>query len=106
MHLEYYKVIRNGNGKRPADDADVTVKYTAQMIDGTIFDSTEKRIPNSMDINLNNVIKGLKIAVPLMDEGGIYEFYVPSELAYGTDYIEVVKANSTTIWRIELVRIR
>ena len=78
-----YKVLRLGTGKSPKADSPVTVHYVGRLLDGTVFDSSRERGDSPISFALNQVISGWTEGLQLMREGGLYEFYIPSHLAYG-----------------------
>ena len=47
-----------------------------------------------------------KEGVQLMPVGSTYMFYIPSELGYGSQGTGPIPANSTLIFKIELLEIR
>lgn len=97
-----YKVIKEGTGKQPKVTDVVTVHYEGKLIDGKVFDSSyERGIP--AQFKLNEVIKGWTEGLQLMKEGGKYELYVPSELAYGDAGNPVIEPNSVLIFTVELL---
>lgn len=53
-----YKVITEGKGEKPTDKDRVTVKYEGRLIDGTVFDSSYQRDPQTTSFRVNQVIKG------------------------------------------------
>jgi FKBP-type peptidyl-prolyl cis-trans isomerase len=77
-----YKVIKQGTGPKPKASDTVTVHYEGKLIDGTVFDSSIKR-GEPIAFPLNGVIKGWTEGVQLMPVGSTYQFFIPSELAYG-----------------------
>ncbi|HFD2360785.1 TPA: macrophage infectivity potentiator Mip, partial [Legionella pneumophila] len=77
-----YKVINSGNGVKPGKSDTVTVEYTGRLIDGTVFDSTEKT-GKPATFQVSQVIPGWTEALQLMPAGSTWEIYVPSGLAYG-----------------------
>lgn len=79
-----YKVITMGTGERPKADQEVEVKYEGHLIDGTEFDSSYKRNPQTTKFKCNQVIKGWTEGLQLMPVGSKFEFYIPQELAYGS----------------------
>lgn len=77
-----YKVIEEGSGDSPSETDKVEVNYEGKLLDGTVFDSSYER-EESTTFGVNQVIKGWTEGLQLMKEGAKYEFYIPSELAYG-----------------------
>ena len=77
-----YRVIESGDGARPAAEDRVTVHYRGTLLDGTEFDSSYER-GQPVTFALNQVIPGWTEGVQLMPVGSTYEFWIPSELAYG-----------------------
>jgi FKBP-type peptidyl-prolyl cis-trans isomerase FklB len=77
-----YKVIAAGDGKSPGAADTVTVDYKGTLIDGTAFDSSDKR-GEPATFPLQGVIPGWTEALQRMKEGGHWELFVPPELAYG-----------------------
>eukprot|EP00978_Attheya_sp_CCMP212_P028705 scaffold99887_cov40-Attheya_sp.AAC.2 len=77
-----YKEIRAGEGKTPLLDSPCKCHYSGTLIDGTEFDSSYKR-GEPLTFAPNQVIKGWTESMQLMKEGGQWELYIPSELAYG-----------------------
>lgn len=78
-----YKVIKGGMGANPNATDQVKVHYVGTLPDGTKFDSSRDR-GEPATFGLNQVIKGWTEGLQLMSEGAIYEFYIPYNLAYGT----------------------
>ncbi len=103
-----YKVLKEGNGPIPADTNVVLVKYEGRLIDGTIFDSSEKSAEGKpTEIHLNQVVKGWTEALTMMPKGSEWEIYVPQELAYGErEQGDKIKPYSTLIFKIQLVDIK
>lgn len=101
-----YKVISSGEGKQPTENDTVTTHYKGTLIDGREFDSSYKRNkPASFPVK--GVIKGWTEALQLMHVGDKWQLFVPSELAYGASKrSELIDANSTLIFEIELLSIK
>ncbi|MDO4897192.1 MAG: FKBP-type peptidyl-prolyl cis-trans isomerase [Moraxella sp.] len=97
-----YKVITEGSGKKPKATDTVTVHYEGKTIDGKVFDSSYER-GEPVQFPLNQVIKGWTEGVQLMSEGGKYELYIPSELAYGEAGNPSIEPNSVLIFTVELL---
>jgi len=99
-----YKILKEGNGNKPAPTDSVNVHYRAMFIDRTVFDMSYDQGPAG--IRINEIIKGLSEGIQLMNKGAIYELYIPPELAYGDQtFANVIPAGSTLIYSIELIEI-
>jgi FKBP-type peptidyl-prolyl cis-trans isomerase len=97
-----YKVIKDGTGPQPKATDMVTVNYRGTLIDGTEFDSSYKR-GQPATFPLNGVIKGWTEGLQLMKVGSKYQFFVPSNLAYGERSVGPdIAANATLIFEVEL----
>ena len=99
-----YKVITEGKGEIPADTCKVKVNYKGTLIDGTEFDSSDKR-NEPATFRANQVIKGWTEALTMMPVGSKWELYIPQELAYGSRESGQIKPFSTLILEVELVGI-
>ncbi len=77
-----YKVIAEGQGKKPKATDKVRCHYEGTLLNGVKFDSSYDRGEPAM-FGLNQVIAGWTEGVQLMSEGSKYEFYIPYNLAYG-----------------------
>ncbi len=100
-----YKVITAGKGAKPTAEQEVTVKYEGHLIDGTEFDSSYKRNPQTTKFRCNQVIKGWTEALTMMPVGSKWEIYIPQELGYGSRPSGKIPPYSTLIFTVELVEI-
>ena len=101
-----YKVLRLGTGKSPKADSPVTVHYVGRLLDGTVFDSSRERGDSPISVALNQVISGWTEGLQLMREGGLYEFSIPSHLAYGDRGAgQVIKGGATLVFEVELIAV-
>lgn len=98
-----YKVLVMGKGKVVGPDDDVTVKYEGKMIDGTVFDSSYTRTPDTNVFKPSQVIKGWTEALTMMPAGSVWELYIPQELAYGSRPAGKIKPYSTLIFKVEVM---
>jgi len=101
-----YKILTTGDGKQPKDTDTVTTHYKGTLIDGREFDSSYKR-DKPASFPVSGVIKGWTEALQLMHVGDKWQLFIPSDLAYGaTKRSELIEANSTLIFEIELLGIK
>lgn len=100
-----YKVLTMGEGEKPMKDQTVKVKYEGKLIDGTVFDSSYKRNPQTSEFQCDKVIKGWTEALTMMPVGSTWELYIPQDLAYGERQAGQIKPFSTLIFTVELVDI-
>jgi len=100
-----YQVIKAGNGPQPSLEDTITVHYKGMLTDGTTFDSSYDR-GEPIEITLNEMIEGWKIAVPLMKEGAKYKFFIPHKLGYGERASGPIPAYSTLVFEVELLKVK
>lgn len=101
-----YKVLTEGNGKKPTVTDTVETHYEGKTLDGAIFDSSYRR-GQTTSFPLKGVIKGWTEALQLMAEGSKYELYIPSELAYGSAGSGgTIEPYSTLIFTVELIAVK
>ena len=101
-----YRVIEEGTGASPEATDRVTVHYVGTLIDGTEFDSSRAR-GEPATFALNQVIPGWTEGVQLMREGATYEFFIPSDLAYGEQGRPgPIGPNSTLVFEVELIEVQ
>lgn len=97
-----YKVIKEGEGDSPKADDLVMVNYEGKLIDGKVFDSSYER-GEPIEFPLNQVIPGWTEGLQLMKPGATYEFFIPSDLAYGEAGNPEIEPNSVLIFKVELL---
>lgn len=100
-----YKVLTAGTGKKPSANDKVTVRYEGHLIDGTEFDSSYKRDPDSVSFKVSSLIKGWVEALQLMPVGSKWELYIPYNLAYGERATGSIPPYSALIFTMELLNI-
>jgi len=99
----YYSITVEGYGEQPASSSTVSVFYKGYLTTGEVFDQTSAE-PATFPIR--DVIKGWQIGIPLLKEGGAGIFYLPSALAYGTNAVGSIPANSVLIFEVELMAVQ
>ncbi|MFA6301575.1 MAG: FKBP-type peptidyl-prolyl cis-trans isomerase [Legionella sp.] len=101
-----YKIIEAGTGAKPSKSDTVTVEYTGHLIDGTVFDSTDKN-GKPATFQVSQVIPGWTEALQLMPAGSTWEVYVPANLAYGPRSVGgPIGPNETLIFKIHLISVK
>ncbi|HWG30299.1 MAG TPA: FKBP-type peptidyl-prolyl cis-trans isomerase [Steroidobacteraceae bacterium] len=76
-----YKVVAPGNGTPPAATDEVSVNYKGSLLDGTVFDTSERN-GGPVTFPVNRVIPGWTEALQLMKPGAKYQLFIPPNLAY------------------------
>ncbi|MEM8594769.1 MAG: FKBP-type peptidyl-prolyl cis-trans isomerase [Pseudomonadota bacterium] len=101
-----YKVVKEGDGKRPNLTDTVEVHYKGTLIDGTEFDSSYSR-NSTISFPLNRVIQGWQEGLQLMSKGSHYELFIPSELGYGARGAgPAIGPDEALIFTVELIDIK
>jgi len=100
-----YKVLREGNGKKPSAKDQVKCHYEGFLIDGTVFDSSVARGEPAV-FSLQQVITGWTEGLQLMQEGAKYRFFIPYRLAYGERGAgQMIPPFATLIFDVELIEV-
>ncbi|WP_281648036.1 FKBP-type peptidyl-prolyl cis-trans isomerase [Parendozoicomonas sp. Alg238-R29] len=100
-----YKVLTKGEGgASPSATDKVKVHYHGTLIDGSVFDSSVQR-GQPITFGLNQVITGWTEGLQLMAAGDKYRLFIPANLAYGSQSMGSIPANSTLIFDVELLGI-
>ena len=94
-----YKVLKPGKGPSPTATDTALVKYEGRLRDGTVFDANEQT-----PMPVGAVIPGFSEALQLMQKGGEYRIWIPSDLAYGkTSPGEQIPPDSLLIFDVTLM---
>jgi FKBP-type peptidyl-prolyl cis-trans isomerase len=100
-----YRILKQGDGIKPAAEDQVQVHYTGKLLDGTVFDSSIER-GEPLTIPVTGVIRGWAELLQLMPVGSKYQVWIPSELAYGPQGAgQTIKPNSVLEFEVELLGI-
>lgn len=101
-----YKVDVVGTGEKPTENDTVTVDYTGTLINGQVFDSSEKQ-GHPISFKVNQVIKGWTEVLQLMPVGSTWQVYIPAHLAYGAQAVgSMIGPNETLIFKIHLISVQ
>lgn len=100
----YYEIMKEGVPPKPTGSDKVEIKYTGSLIDGTVFDSTD-RTGDPLFLEANKFVPGVREGLSLIGEGGKIKLYIPPSLAYGNADIPAIPPGSTLIFDIEIERV-
>ena len=101
-----YKVLKEGNGRKPKATDSVKCHYEGFLIDGTLFDSSVQR-GEPATFGLQQVIAGWTEGLQLMQEGAKYRFFIPYILGYGESGAgQTIPPFSTLIFDVELLEVK
>ena len=102
-----YKVISMGNGPKPGATQTVKCNYRGMLINGKEFDSSYKHGAPA-ELPLDHVIKDWTEGIQLMPTGSKWEFYIPSDLAYGEqgEPRGGIGPNAVLVFEVELLEIK
>lgn len=101
-----YKVLKEGNGTKPALTDIVKTHYHGTLINGTVFDSSVDR-GEPIEFPVNGVIPGWTEALQLMPAGSKWELYIPYDLAYGAQGAGgSIPPYATLIFEVELLEVK
>lgn len=75
-----YQVIKGGEGPSPTENDVALISYKGTFRDGTVFDENPQA-----PMPIMGVIPGFSEALQLMQRGGKYRIWIPSELGYGPE---------------------
>ncbi len=99
-----YQVVQAGTGARPGPNDTVSINYTGTFVNGQKFDSSADHPPGPAQIPLAAVIPGFREGLQLMQTGGKYKLFIPSNIAYGAKPENGFPPNATIIFDVELVK--
>lgn len=114
-----YKVIALGKGNKSSVNDTVMVKYTGETLTGKVFETTDRALAKKEDI-FNEEIKYGPVKIPVQIKPGLSAFLqaiamfpkgtkvmllIPSALAYGKEYYNVLAPYSPMVCNLEVVDI-
>lgn len=99
----YYEIQQLGSGEFPAICANIEVTFYGYLTNGSQFESGKDKV-----LNLQHLLPGWRLGLPLIKTGGKIRLYLPPALAYG--YVgkkdesgnQLVPANSVVVYDITL----
>jgi FKBP-type peptidyl-prolyl cis-trans isomerase FkpA len=96
----YYVVYKEGEGKQPNPDSNITIAYMGYFTNGDTFDQNER-----FEVNLSEVVAGWTEGIQYFKEGGEGILLIPSHLAYGNDDNGSIPGGSVLIFDIQLIKV-
>ncbi len=111
-HTLIIQDLKIGDGAECMDrKGEVTVHYLGLLPDGSVFESTRGKEPQTFDVK--RLIPGWQAGLPGMKVGGVRRFVIPPVMAYGsrdrlndrTGKVQI-PANSTLTFTVELLAVK
>jgi FKBP-type peptidyl-prolyl cis-trans isomerase FkpA len=100
-----FKQITAGTGATPTASDNVKVNYEGKLIDGTVFDASEKH-GGPATFQLNRVIPCWTEGVQKLKVGGKAQLVCPAAIAYGdSGHPPTIPGGSTLVFTVELLEI-
>jgi FKBP-type peptidyl-prolyl cis-trans isomerase FkpA len=112
----YHVVISEGEGVSPERTDYVNINFTASLVDGTVFETSDRALAVARDILREDKlygpsrfpletlgIVGLREGLMLMKEGGRSKLIIPSNLGFGSIDYGTIPPYSTLIYEVELL---
>ena len=100
-----YEVVREGTGRKPKATDSVKCHYEGTLVDGTVFDRSRRRGEPAV-FPLNGVIRGWTEGLQLMQEGAVYRFFIPYNLAYGENGAGAsIPPYAALVFEVELIEV-
>ena len=100
-----YKVIKEGSGRIPGPTDKVKCHYEGTFVDGEKFDSSYDRKQPAV-FGVNQVIAGWTEALQLMDEGSVWQLFIPYNLAYGEAGAQgAIPPYAALVFKVELIEV-
>lgn len=113
----YYIQKTSGKGAKPGKGDTVKVNYTGRLLDGTVFDTSDKETakqsgayderrpyePIAFVLGMGQVIPGWDEGISMMNNGTKAQFVIPSVLAYGERGGGPIPPYSPLVFEVQLV---
>lgn len=94
----FYRIINPGTGKSPDACSNIGVRYKGMFTNYSVFEEAGSPV----GFSLGTLITGWRNVIPLLKEGGKAVLYIPPSLAYGSQQVGAIPANSYLIFEIDL----
>lgn len=102
-----YMIEQKGNGEKPSLHKQVSIRYSLNLLDGTLCYSTKQNEPLKFTTGQAEVPNGLEECVMLMRAGDKAKIIVPAHLGYGFRGDDnKIPHNATLIYDLELIEVK
>lgn len=98
------ETIKEGTGKSPGPEDTIKASYKGTLIDGTVFDSSEKH-GGPQTFAIKQLYKCWQEGLQFMKVGGKAKLYCPSDIANGDQPRGLIPAGATLVFDMELLEI-
>lgn len=95
-----YRVIEQGNGASPNEDSSVLVSYTGTFTNDYVFDESPS---GGTSFNLREVVPGFSEGIQLMEEGAVYELFIPADIGYGENTPQSIPEGAVLVFEVGLI---
>ncbi|MDR1837070.1 MAG: FKBP-type peptidyl-prolyl cis-trans isomerase [Treponema sp.] len=99
-----YEILIGSDGPKPSLYDTIKLHYEGRLSDGYCFDSTYEQ-GRPVDFMVSDVFPGWSEGLQLMTVGSTYKFYIPSELAFGSNGNGPIPPYAALIFTVELLEI-
>ena len=100
-----YRVIQAGTGCHPSPDAPVQLQYELRFAGDETLVDTSYGLDQPVTSNLKDMIPAWEEGIPLMEEGAIWEFFIPPALGYGAEGSPpAIGPNVVLVFKVELIK--
>ncbi len=112
----YHVVIEEGTGPSPVRYDFINIEFTASLIDGTVFETSNEGLARQENIYRSDKlygpakfkleslgIQGLREGILMMKEKGKSRIIIPSNLGFGASDMVIIPPYSTLIYDVELL---
>ncbi|MEL7363439.1 MAG: FKBP-type peptidyl-prolyl cis-trans isomerase [Bacteroidota bacterium] len=99
-----YQILAEGSGASPELGDRVLVNYEGRLINGFVFDASERR-GESAEFVVGQLVEGWNEALTLMEVGDRWRLWIPADLGYGLrpNPRSGIPPNALLIFDLELV---
>ncbi len=105
----YYVTHENGTGEYPQEGDTCMVEYVGYFINGVIFDASKSLNEDGLWEYIyknTSVIQGFEEAVGMLKQDGEATFIIPSDLAYGPAWYDIIPPYTPLVFDINLKELK